>query len=152
MDAFPNLLGTFFIGARITDFDSFNDTKIIDDCQWLLLKVTRVNVPRPINAYRSDWITQRNFMGAYSLFTMNSAHHGANPAVLAEPVYNSNGRPRIFFAGEHTNDQFSGYSHGAVESGYRAAAEVLEFSSGGTKITMKYPMLLALVVLALFKF
>ncbi|XP_037045061.1 protein anon-37Cs-like [Bradysia coprophila] len=146
VDAFPNLLGTFFIGARIPDFDSFNETRIITDCQWLLSRITRQTVPQPINVLRSDWITQRNFRGSYSVFTMNSAHHGASPSVLAEPVHDSNGRPRIFFAGEHTSAEFSGYSNGAVETGYRAAEEVLERPSSGTKITSQYPILLIFVV------
>lgn len=145
MDAFPNLLVTFFIGARIPDFNAFNETKIINDCQWLLERMLGQDVPYPVNAYRSDWITKRNFMGSYSLFTMNSAHHGVSPAELAEPVYSSNGRPRIFFAGEHTSQNFSGYSHGAVETGFRAGEEVLKYSSGA-KITLKYPILLIFTI------
>lgn len=69
---------------------------------------------------------------------MTSAHHGASPSVLAEPVYDSNDRPRIFFAGEHTSANFSGYSNGAVETGYRAAEEVLAQPSSGTKIMSTY--------------
>lgn len=86
-------------------------------------------------------------MGSYSVFTMNSARHGASPSELAEPVYNSNGRPRIFFAGEHTSAGFSGYTNGAVETGFRAGEEVLERSSG-TKIALKYPILLILMLLS----
>ncbi|KAJ6641285.1 Spermine oxidase [Pseudolycoriella hygida] len=125
IDAFPTLLGVFFIGARIPDFNAFDQNKIINDCHWLLSRAYTPNVPRPINAIRSNWITLRNFMGAYSLFTPTSAYYGATPSRLAEPVNGSNGRPRIFFAGEHTSQLFSGYANGAVETGYRAAAEVL---------------------------
>lgn len=126
-----------------------NEEKIIDDCHWLLSRFLGFNVPYPINALRSEWITKRNFMGSYSLFTMNSARHGATPSALAEPVYNSNGRPRIFFAGEHTSAGFSGYSNGAVETGFRAGEEVLEHSSAsGTKIALKYPILLILMLLS----
>lgn len=80
---------------------------------------------------------------------MNSAHHGASPSALAEPVYSSNGRPRIFFAGEHTSDKFSGYSHGAVESGFRAGEEVLEHS-GGIEITPKNYLILLICMLSSF--
>ncbi|KAJ6642458.1 Polyamine oxidase 1 [Pseudolycoriella hygida] len=155
VDAFPNLLGTFFVGSRIPDFNEFNVSRIIDDCHWLLQRITGQVLSRPINAYRSEWITKRNFMGAYSLFTMNSAHHGANPSELAKPVYDSNGRPRIFFAGEHTSSNFSGYTHGAVETGFQAARDVLEHleQSSGVQIMSKYPMILITILSSfLFKF
>lgn len=150
VDAFPNLLGTFFIGAKIPDFNAFNDTKIIEDCHWLLTRIKNETIPYAVNAIRSEWITKRNFMGSYSLFTMNSAHHGASPSALAEPVYNANGRPRIFFAGEHTSAEFSGYANGAVETGYRAGEEVLQYS-GGTKITSKYSILMIFMLSFLLK-
>lgn len=91
-------------------------------------------LPNPVNATRSEWITKRNFLGSYSLFTMDSAYHGVSPSKLAEPVYNANGRPKIFFAGEHTSPLFSGYSHGAVETGFRAGEEVLEYSNSNSSI------------------
>jgi monoamine oxidase len=38
--------------------------------------------------------------------------------VLAQPA------GRVVFAGEHTSVRWQGYMNGAVESGYRAAAEI----------------------------
>lgn len=148
VDAFPNILATFFIGSRIPDFDSFNEAKIISDCQWLLSQAYMPNVPYAINAFRSNWTTMSNFRGSYSYFSMNSAHHEATAKRLAEPVVGSNDRRRIFFAGEHTSEYFSGYSNGAVETGFRAAEEVLTYSKG-MQIT-SFPSLFLVLILYLF--
>jgi monoamine oxidase len=67
----------------------------------------------------ADWQNDPFSFGAYSYapvgaFTM--------PAVLAAPINNT-----LFFAGEATNFQgHSGTVHGAIASGYRAAAEALD--------------------------
>ena len=56
--------------------------------------------------------------GSYACFAPGqfAAFHGAE----AEPV------GRLFFAGEHTSDDFQGFMEGAAESGVRAANEVAE--------------------------
>jgi monoamine oxidase len=54
--------------------------------------------------------------GGYAVF-----HRGCDPelrAWLAKP------HGRVVFAGEHTSLRWQGYMNGAVESGWRAAAEV----------------------------
>lgn len=152
VDAFPNLLGTFFIGARFPNFEDLTETKIIDDCMWLLQRINEPNpVPRAIRAYRSEWITKRNFLGSYSLFTTNSAHHGVSPTTLAETVYAANGRPRIFFAGEHTSALFSGYANGAVESGFRAGTEASEHISGSGSNSMNLILMISMLFPAFLK-
>ena len=45
---------------------------------------------------------------------------GLGPETLAKPIEN-----RIFFAGEATNSIHYATVHGAIESGYRAADEIL---------------------------
>ena len=45
---------------------------------------------------------------------------GLGPETLAKPIEN-----RIFFAGEATNPIHYATVHGAIESGYRAADEIL---------------------------
>jgi monoamine oxidase len=51
---------------------------------------------------------------------------------LLDPSFSPSARPllalphkRVFFAGEHTSKKWQGYMNGAVESGFRAAEEVL---------------------------
>lgn len=63
-----------------------------------------------------DWSTDPWVRGGYAYF---------------DPAYRPEWRPwlarpagRVFFAGEHTSEAWQGYLDGAVQSGYRAAAEV----------------------------
>lgn len=113
---------------------------------WLLENILGQPLVPAISAIRSEWITKRNFLGSYSLFTMNAAHHRVSPSELAEPVYNANGRARIFFAGEATSALFSGYTNGAVETGFRASDEVLEVleyaNGGGRKMSNSLSLLI----------
>jgi monoamine oxidase len=51
---------------------------------------------------------------------------------LLDPSFSPSARPllalphkRVFFAGEHTSKKWQGYMNGAVESGFRAAEELL---------------------------
>lgn len=152
VDAFTNLLGTFFIGARIPNFGNFTEQKIIQDCMWLLRRATgRLNIPDAVRAIRSDWITQNNFMGSYSLFNMNSAHQRVSPRELGLPVYNVDGRVRLFFAGEHTSELFSGYANGAVGTGFRAGEEVIKYSSSGVGLSKNIILLICMLMPAFFK-
>ena len=125
VDAFPNLLSFFFIGERFTDFDKISDEKIVDDIMWLLERVLGGNLPRPINTYRSTWVSQDNFLGAYSYLSMDSAQQNISYLDLAAPIFNKAGEAKMFFAGEATDSLYS-YANGAVSSGWRAGEEVLE--------------------------
>lgn len=124
VDAFPNLLSFFLIGKRFEDFSEISEEKILDDVMWLLERVLGGSLSRPISLIRSTWISQENFLGAYSYLSMESAKHNILPRNLAEPVLNDDEMPKIFFAGEAT-DTFYSYANGAVSSGWRAGEEVL---------------------------
>jgi monoamine oxidase len=63
------------------------------------------------------WETDPWSRGGYAFF--DSSFDPALRAWLARPA------GRIFFAGEHTSIRWQGYMNGAIESGRRAAAEVL---------------------------
>jgi len=65
-----------------------------------------------------DWLRDPCSRGSYSYVAVNGL--GA-PAALAEPVENT-----LFFAGEATvADGRNGTVHGAIQSGWRAASEIL---------------------------
>ncbi|CRK91867.1 CLUMA_CG005488, isoform A [Clunio marinus] len=144
VDGFPNLLSAFFIGANIKDFEQFTGEKIANDCMWLLERSLRKSLPRPINVQRTQWITEKNFLGSYSILSMDTARNGVSPFDLAEPLFNSNRRPIIFFAGEATYFAFTGYTDGAMASGYLAADEILRHSHGNRNTFHKY---LSLIIL-----
>ena len=58
--------------------------------------------------------------GSYSFQNPASQVAGLGPETLAKPIEN-----RIFFAGEATSPVHYATVHGAMESGYRAADEIL---------------------------
>jgi monoamine oxidase len=65
-----------------------------------------------------NWANEPYIGGAYSYPSINSAGHREN---LASSISN-----KLFFAGEATN--YNGHLatvHGAMETGYRAAIEIL---------------------------
>ncbi|WP_341977018.1 FAD-dependent oxidoreductase [Microbacterium sp. LTA6] len=86
-------------------------------------------VPLPTGVVRSAWSTDPFARGAASYMPV-----GAQPGVretLAGPVGG-----RIFFAGEATSADAPGTMRGALRSGQRAAAELLEVGGGGERIAV----------------
>ena len=72
---------------------------------------------RLVAARAIDWQAERWSRGGYAVFAP-----GWNPGLrdwLARP------HGRVLFAGEHTSVRWQGYMNGAIESGQRAAAEVI---------------------------
>ena len=82
--------------------------------------------PTPLLTVRAiDWSTDQWSRGGYAVFAP-----GWKPALrdwLARP------HGRVFFAGEHTSVRWQGYMNGAVESGQRAAAEVISLIRTDTR-------------------
>lgn len=72
---------------------------------------------RPAEAVLSTWSDDPWIRGAYSARSCSSE---MDDAVLAAPV------GRLHFAGEHTAGEWHALMEGALRSGYRAAAEILE--------------------------
>lgn len=105
-------------------FESLTDEKLSSDCVWVIEKFLRRNVPRPISMKRTRWLANKHFMGSYSYLTMNSELEKVNPKDLAEPLVNPDNKPVVLFAGEATHEKYSSLSHGAVESGWKAAIEL----------------------------
>lgn len=58
---------------------------------------------------------------------MNSEREEATPIMLAKSILSIDKKPVVLFAGEATHEKYSGYTHGAVESGWRAGNEIIEF-------------------------
>jgi len=98
-----------------------NDSSILD--QAIASLATIFNIPaREIrdqmeNSYIHDWHDDPFSRGAYSYVPVNGL---AAQRALAEPVAR-----KLFFAGEATSVGHIGTVHGAIQSGQRAATEVL---------------------------
>lgn len=132
IDGFPNILEGFIAGDDMKTFETLSDEKLISDCLWLLEKFLHVDLPRLISMTRTNWLTNRNFLGSYSYLSMKTEREKVNPKDLAEPLCDSDSKPLILFAGEATHEKYSSYSHGAVESGWRAADELLKYFDNKT--------------------
>jgi monoamine oxidase len=94
---------------------------IVDQLRWLGRPSQLVHA-RAIQWERDEWAR-----GGYATFTS-----GWDPTLrewLARP------HGRIFFAGEHTSIRWQGYMNGAVESGQRAAAEVITLERSVSRTT-----------------
>jgi len=68
-------------------------------------------------AIRQHWPSSPFVRGSYTCY--KPGQYSTLAGSVAEPVGN------LFFAGEHTSEDFNGYMEGAAESGERAAKEVL---------------------------
>lgn len=86
-------------------------------------------VPAPERMRRSSWSEDPYALGAFSFIGV-----GSNPehrATLARPVSG-----RLFFAGEATSVNLPGTVAGALQSGLRAADEVLAIAQPGERIAI----------------
>lgn len=79
----------------------------------------------PKKIQRTKWYQEKNFRGSYSYRGLKAFQHNITNSDLAAPLKNSNGKPVIFFAGEATHNEYYSSLHGAVESGWRAAMEIM---------------------------
>ncbi len=80
----------------------------------------------PKRVIRSLWQSNPHFCGSYSFRSKKSIELNVCPSDLAEPVIDSNGSVRLFFAGEATHDHLYSTVHAAVETGWREADRIVE--------------------------
>ena len=127
VDGYPNLLEGLISGRRVREFENLSDTKIINDCMWLLRKFLNRNLPQPKSMNRTKWLTNRNFMGSYTYPSVDAERTKASSKDLARTLYNRADKPLVLFAGEATDETFPSFAHGAVSSGWRAANELVTY-------------------------
>jgi monoamine oxidase len=99
--------------------ESMSDETIIQNIMMHLQDIYGKNIPQPKTMVRTRWYTNENSYGSYSYPTiqtkMNHFHHLA-----------TNINQQLFFAGEHTNAQYFGTTHGAYLSGIREADNIIK--------------------------
>ena len=84
-----------------------------------LAKALGVVVPKPVATFTTNWSADVDARGAYSYWPVGARDDDV--FTLSQPVNNA-----LFFAGEATNVEYQGSVAGAVLSGARAAAQVLD--------------------------
>ncbi|KAL7017829.1 hypothetical protein ACKWTF_010546 [Chironomus riparius] len=127
VDQFPNLLEVFLGGSNLNEFETFSDSKITEDCMWLLEKSLSKSLPKPKAMTRTKWLTNENFLGAYSYGSMDAEKANIGPKDIAESILNADESPILLFAGEATDEKYPSMAHGAVRSGFRTADEIVKF-------------------------
>lgn len=127
VDQFPNILELFVGGPKINEFEARSDQQLIDDCMWMLEKFLGKSLPKPLNMTRTKWLTNDNFLGAYSYGSIEAEKANVGVKQIASSIKNTNDAPIILFAGEATDLKFPSMAHGAVRSGFTAAKKIIEF-------------------------
>lgn len=127
LDAFPNVLEALIGGPHMKEFETISDEQIIDDSMWLLEKFLQKQLSRPKSMRRTKWLTNPNFLGTYSYNSVNAWKFNITSKDMAQTLHNQKNKPEILFAGEHTDELYSSNTHGAVNSGYRVANELIKY-------------------------
>jgi len=84
--------------------------------------------PQPVDHLLTKWHKDRFSRGCYSYISVDSSDKDHEE--LAEPIVDSNGKPRLLFAGEHTICRWPSTVHGAILSGMREATRVVDTFQG----------------------
>ncbi|CAB3258115.1 unnamed protein product [Arctia plantaginis] len=87
-----------------------------------------VNIPEPIDIIRSNWHTNPYTRGSFTYDNLQTHQYPNARAILAEPLVDCSGAPRVLFAGEATDNVLFSTVHGAMDSGRREANRLLSKS------------------------
>jgi monoamine oxidase len=108
-------------GPGAEKFAGLSETDLVSEALHSLKKIFAVSETtlreKLLRSYTHDWNTDPFSRGAYAYLPVNGL---AAQKELARPVQNT-----LFFAGEATSVGHIGTVHGAIESGQRAAKEIL---------------------------
>lgn len=76
--------------------------------------------------FRSNWSSNRHFLGSYSYYSLKTDAFGGSTSTLAEPILDIESKPIIQFAGEATHPHYYSTVHGAIETGWREAQRLID--------------------------
>ena len=129
-----NILTLFIMGERAEYLSSLGEAAIDDVLAELDLLFDGAATEKFTDSYIQDWYKEPFIKGAYS-FPAPGTYESeiiSKRLDLAEPI-----DCKLFFAGEATNNNHPATVHGALESGARAALEILDcpFTSIQNSIT-----------------
>ena len=124
----PNLLVGWLTGSAARKVEVLPKDEVLKKCSNLLRGSigSDFEYEEPVGLIRSQWHTNENFRGSYSYRSMESSKKNVWASDLAQPVVNSKGKTRLFFAGEATHDQWYSTVHGAVQTGWREADRMFD--------------------------
>jgi spermine oxidase len=124
----PNVLCGFISGESARHMEKLDNSQVLEGIMIIFEKFLEkhLDYTAPKKILTSKWFSNPYVRGGYSYRSLKTDALKTTARKLAEPVFNSKGKPVILFAGEATNDHHYSTVHGAVESGYREADRIVK--------------------------
>lgn len=126
VDYHPNVICGLVAGRGIELYEALSDEKIFEDTMWILQRILNKKINYPLNFRRTQWLNNRNFLGAYSYYTLAAEAKGIMPIDLSSSLFNAQGKPIILFAGEHTDDMYPGFVYSGLSSGFKTGQKLVD--------------------------
>ncbi|XP_009993012.1 PREDICTED: spermine oxidase isoform X3 [Chaetura pelagica] len=128
-ERYGHVLSGWICGEEALIMEKCDDETVAETCTEMLRKFTgNPNIPKPRRILRSSWGSNPNFRGSYSYTQVGSS--GADVEKLAKPLpYAESFKTapmQVMFSGEATHRKYYSTTHGAVLSGQREAAHLIE--------------------------
>uniref|UniRef100_A0A8C9JU24 Spermine oxidase n=1 Tax=Panthera tigris altaica TaxID=74533 RepID=A0A8C9JU24_PANTA len=117
-ERYGHVLSGWICGEEALVMEKCDDEAVAEICTEMLRQFTgNPNIPKPRRILRSAWGSNPYFRGSYSYTQVGSS--GADVEKLAKPM-------QVLFSGEATHRKYYSTTHGALLSGQREAARLIE--------------------------
>ncbi|XP_006894281.1 PREDICTED: spermine oxidase isoform X4 [Elephantulus edwardii] len=128
-ERYGHVLSGWICGEEALVMEQCDDEAVAEICTEMLRQFTgNPNIPKPRRILRSAWGSNPYFRGSYSYTQVGSS--GADVEKLAKPLpytESSKAAPmQVLFSGEATHRKYYSTTHGALLSGQREAARLIE--------------------------
>lgn len=128
-ERYGHVLSGWICGEEALVMEKCDDEAVAEICTEVLRQFTgNPNIPKPRRILRSAWGSNSYFRGSYSYTQVGSS--GADVEKLAKPLpYTESSKMapmQVLFSGEATHRKYYSTTHGALLSGQREAARLIE--------------------------
>ncbi|VTJ52284.1 Hypothetical predicted protein [Marmota monax] len=128
-ERYGHVLSGWICGEEALVMEKCDDEAVAEICTEMLRQFTgNSNIPKPLRILRSAWGSNPYFRGSYSYTQVGSS--GADVEKLAKPLpYTESSKTapmQVLFSGEATHRKYYSTTHGALLSGQREAARLIE--------------------------
>ncbi|XP_072864236.1 spermine oxidase-like isoform X2 [Chlorocebus sabaeus] len=128
-ERYGHVLSGWICGEEALIMEKCDDEAVAKICTEMLRQFTgNPNIPKPRRILRSAWGSNPYFRGSYSYTQVGSS--GADVEKLAKPLpYTESSKTapmQVLFSGEATHRKYYSTTHGALLSGQREAARLIE--------------------------
>ncbi|GAB5569391.1 spermine oxidase isoform X1 [Prionailurus iriomotensis] len=125
-ERYGHVLSGWICGEEALVMEKCDDEAVAEICTEMLRQFTgNPNIPKPRRILRSAWGSNPYFRGSYSYTQVGSS--GADVEKLAKPLpYTESSKLAVLFSGEATHRKYYSTTHGALLSGQREAARLIE--------------------------